>query len=544
MRARRRPALAMSPPQAPELAAPRRGAPPAIEPAEVANPVGRPARIPAAWSGLGTGRGWPLALVLTVQTALTLRLIWSNTAFSDEALYLWAGRLELAHLVHGSPVPGFSGYFSGSPLAYPPLGAMAASVAGLAGARLLSLSMMLAATGMVHGVTRRLFDRRCAFFAAALFAGLAGAQFLGALATYDAMALSLLALAVWLTVIAAPRTGPEAARLVVAAAAALAVANVTKYASGLFDPVVIGIAALAAWQARGRGAGARAAAMLTGTLCVLLSAALLAGGASYLRGISITTLARQPGGYPAARVLELSGTWLWTIALLAAIGVVVVVATRPGLAFALLAAVLFIAVALAPAEQAHLHTYTSLFKHDTYGAWFGCPLAGYALASLSRAVPAAKAAAAFRAGVIVVGLAALPAIPVAARQYHAWPDTAQLMARMEQVIAAHPGPVLADDDGDLLHFYLGSKAGRGPVIGTWYISFRGPADRQPVHGLAGYADAIRHEYFAVVLLEFVDNQATDDQIWRDLTTSGRYVIAKSLAYSGTRSFLIYTRKVQ
>jgi hypothetical protein len=158
----------------------RRPAPPAIQPAEIANPAGRLTRISTAWSALGTGRGWPLALLIAVQAALTLRLIWTNTAFSDEALYLWAGRLELAHFLHGAPLPAFSTYFSCSPLIYPPLAAVAAAASGLAGARVLSMAMMLAATVMLHGITRRPFDRRSAFFAAGLFAGLAGAQFLGA----------------------------------------------------------------------------------------------------------------------------------------------------------------------------------------------------------------------------------------------------------------------------------------------------------------------------------------------------------------------------
>jgi Dolichyl-phosphate-mannose-protein mannosyltransferase len=519
----------------------RQLAPPAFEPAAVAHPAGRPTRISTAWSALGTGRGWPLALLLAVQAALTLRLIWSNTAFSDEALYTWAGRLELAHFLHGAPVPAFSTYFSGSPALYPPLAAIAADASGLAGARLLSMAMMLAATGMLHGITRRLFDRRSAFFAAGLFAGLAGAQFLGALATYDAMALCLVALAAWLAVLGADRSGPAAARLAAGAGVSLAVANAAKYASGLYDPVVIGAALLAAWQAGGRMAGIRAAAIVTGTLAVLLSAAMLAGGMPYLEGLTATTLARQPGSYPAIGLLVLSGSWLWVIALPAAIGVLVAACAQRGGPFALLAGLLFAAILLAPAEQAHIRTYTSLFKHVTYGAWFGCAVAGYAVAALSRVGPAAKAIAAFRVGVLATGLAVVPAIPTAARQYQSWPDTSRLMAVAARVIAAHPGPILADDDGSLLRFYLGRQVGRRPVIGTWYISYRGPGDPVAVHGLAGYADAIRHCYFAVVLLEFVDNQATDDQIWRDLATSGRYRIAASVPYSQRRSFLLYAR---
>ena len=47
---------------------------------------------------------WPLFAVLTVQAALALRLVWSNTAYIDEALYLYAGGQELNHWLHGTPV--------------------------------------------------------------------------------------------------------------------------------------------------------------------------------------------------------------------------------------------------------------------------------------------------------------------------------------------------------------------------------------------------------------------------------------------------------
>ena len=32
----------------------------------------------------------PLVIVLVLQACLSLRLLWSNTAFADESLYLWA----------------------------------------------------------------------------------------------------------------------------------------------------------------------------------------------------------------------------------------------------------------------------------------------------------------------------------------------------------------------------------------------------------------------------------------------------------------------
>ena len=60
--------------------------------------------------------------VLIVQAVLSLRL--QNTAFPDEALYLYAGHLQLDHLLDGRPLPeDFTRYFSGSPVLYPTLAA-------------------------------------------------------------------------------------------------------------------------------------------------------------------------------------------------------------------------------------------------------------------------------------------------------------------------------------------------------------------------------------------------------------------------------------
>ena len=85
------------------------------------------------------------------------------------------------------PVPPFAAYFSGAPVVYPPIGALADSVGGLTGARVLSLLFMLGATALLWGTARRLFGRRAAFFAAALFAVSGPALHLGAFATYDAL---------------------------------------------------------------------------------------------------------------------------------------------------------------------------------------------------------------------------------------------------------------------------------------------------------------------------------------------------------------------
>lgn len=103
----------------------------------------------------------PLLSVLALQTVLALRLMWSKTGFNDEALYLWAGHLELAHILHGTPVPAFQTYFSGAPVIYPPLGALADNLGGLAGPLLCftsgrSIAIRGHANRVAEGVQRHL----------------------------------------------------------------------------------------------------------------------------------------------------------------------------------------------------------------------------------------------------------------------------------------------------------------------------------------------------------------------------------------------------
>ncbi len=135
--------------------------------------------------------------MLAVQAGLSLRLLRADTASQSEALYLRAGHLEWANWLHGTPIPPFPKYFSGAPVVYPPIGAVADSIGGLAGARVLSLAFMLGATILLWSTTGRLFGRRASFFASALFALLGTTLHLGVFATYDAMSVFLVALAAW-----------------------------------------------------------------------------------------------------------------------------------------------------------------------------------------------------------------------------------------------------------------------------------------------------------------------------------------------------------
>ena len=386
-------------------------------------------RLPSGVRGVLAVR-WPLFAVLAVQAALSLRLVWSNTAFQDEALYLRAGHLEWAQWLHQAPIPNFPAYFSGAPVIYPPLGAVADSLGGLAAARVLSLCFMLGVTSLLWATTARLYGRRAALLAAGLFATLAGTQFLGALATFDAMALFLLTLATWLGVRSADCQVRTRTALLVTAGVILAAADAVKYATALFTPVVLIVVALAAWRRPGRGRWLAALLTMACSWLVLIVAAVAAGGRTYWLGVTASTLARPPSDAPVTTVLRSAYIWTSLILVLAALGAVL--ASRGQGRGKLLPAVLAAAALLVPAEQARLHTTVSLQKHVVFGAWFAAIAAGYAMARLSRVDPGH-------------GWAPVMALPIAASTlFGSMGQAASLYQGLAGLDRGRPGPARGD----------------------------------------------------------------------------------------------------
>jgi 4-amino-4-deoxy-L-arabinose transferase-like glycosyltransferase len=467
------------------------------------------------WSG---SMSWPLLVILAAQVGLSARLVWSNTAFQDEALYLRAGHLEWAHWLHRAPIPDFPSYFSGAPVIYPPLGALADSVGGLAAARIVSLCFMLGVTSLLWATAHRLYGQRAALLASALFATLAGTQFLGAFATFDAMALFLLALATWLGVRAVDSQDPARIALLTASGAVLAAADAVKYATALFTPVVVVVVALATWRGRGARAGLTGGLAVLGSWLILILAGVFAGGRDYWLGITTSTLDRPQSDVALTVVLQRAYVWTSLILVLAVLGAVL--ATRSEARGRLLPAALAVAAFLAPAEQARLHTTVSLQKHVVFGAWFAAIAAGYAMARISRVDPGH-------------GWAAVMALPIAASTlfgsmgqaaslYKVWPNSAGVIGVLRSAVSSHPGNYLAEDY-DVEAYYLRREVPWQRWSNTYYFSYLGA-----LPGAPSYAAAISNHYFSLVILDFGDTAATDREITRDLRHAGGYnILARS-----------------
>ncbi len=421
-----------------------------------------PADGPAAADASGHG-GWRhsyqlgLLLILVVQSGLALRLLWSNSVFQDEAEYLWYGHMEWAHWLHGTPLPTY--YLSGAPVVYPPLGALADSVAGLAGARLLSLLFMLAATALLYGTASRLFTRSAGLIAAAIFVAVGPTADMSVWATYDPMAIFLMALSSWLAVRAA--RGRLTELWIFLAAAVMVLADAAKWATGLWNPVIIALVVLAAptgWAM----ALARGVRMVSYAVAIAAPALYVFGGSKYLVQISASTTQRGSGGNAQFSVLWTAAPLVGMVLVLALLAVVLSWRERGGRQ-TLLCAVLALAVLLAPLYQAHIQTTVSLYKHVVFGSWFGAIAAGYAM---SRAV-VVNAAKGWRVGLAAATFTGLVGFGQASGWYGYWPNSGPLLAAVERQLPVR-GPMLMDAGDQMVMLYDLQHAGVQPEIMTSY----------------------------------------------------------------------------
>ena len=499
---------------------------------------------------------WPLLVILAVQTLLSLRLVWANTAFVDEATYLWAGHLEWASLLHGASLPPLPAYFSGAPVIYPPLGALADSVGGLTGARILSLLFMLGATTALWSVTERLHGRRAAFFAAALLAVMGPTLHLGSFATYDAMALFLVALAAWLVVRAGDRQ--DATVWMLAAGVTLAVANATSYPTALFDPVVILLALLVALPKPGGKLAAGRALTLLAVVALLDTLGLLIGGSRYIHGVKVTTLTRVAGADSVLSVLTDSWSWTGVIVVAAFCGAIASWVSRPRQPQTWLLTLMAAAALLVPAEQASLHTFASLNKHVALGAWFAAIAAGYAVDRFVAAAPAGNRRA-VTAGACVVALS-FPVSLGAGQSWvfaTSWPNSSAFIAILRPLADNGTGHLLVEDP-TLAEYYLpaGTQWMRWSstrnIILPGGIPTGGPSEQAGVVGAGNagtFAAKIAAGYFSLVALNFSDTAALDKSIAADLKRNHHYQFVQIVPYGagpagpeiGTYKIYLYER---
>ena len=480
-----------------------------------------------------------LLAILTLQAVLSLRL--HNTAFEDESLYLYAGHMELQHLLHGAALQGqYSLYFSGSPVLYPVLAAALDQVGGLALARALSLAEMLATTVLLYSMTRRLFNERIGLCAAAFFAVTESAVFLGNFATYDATCLFLLALAAWITVRTAASRWPWF--LLAALPAALAVG--VKYAGLLFVPTIAVLPTLAGWPERGRRVlwypaafGAAVAALLYGALRL--------GGQAYMTAISSTTTNRVQGVIPDGTILREAAEWggvLFAAAVFGTVAYVWRVRTEPDEKIApagdrwrraALGVVLTGTALLAPAYQAHLHTDISFLKHIGFGLFFAAPMAGFGLARIMGDY--------FRRpqfGIAIWSMALVLGMVQSSYLFHQWPSSGPFVSTFARYLK--PNARYLVEVPEVPIYYLMGKPDAQPeqFTSTFFIAYTNKKGKL-LTGPEGYTAAVQDGYFQVIAYSNSVTLAADGALAKALNASHAYYLAAKVDLSDSLGPVTY-----
>ena len=375
------------------------------------------------------------------------------------------------------------------------------------------------------------------------------------------MALMLLTLATWLGVRAVELDDAVLRyTLVCAAGLCVAVADAAKYAAALFNPVVIVVVALVAWRADGRKAGLDTAGAMLLTAALPLTIGYDLGGSQYAQGISSTTLERAASTATVKQVLDLSVHTTGIIAVLAVLGGILITVRRPGWVTVLLAWVLVGAEFLAPAEQARIHTLTSLFKHVTYGAWFACVIGGYLLAELPALLALlGRAARAAGSGVrprwaLLVGTAIGTVAGAGGRSLRRYrrPRPARDLAELARddrrpQQAGRPTGIYLVEDPNVVTYYLRTNVPFENVDDTYVYFYTDPQTHKQLMNGPAYAAAIKRGYFAGIVLAFGDTFATDQMIVKDIDQDHTYRLADVIPYRdsyGPSQYKIWVRVTQ
>ena len=442
---------------------------------------------------------WPLSLILMMQAILSLVTL-RNTAFQDEALYLYAGQQIVRYWMGGpAPLENYAFYFSGYPNVYPALGGALDMLGGLELARGFSLCCMLGVNAVIYFSTRKFFEAPAALFASAIYAGVGEVLFLGRLATFDAFCLFLIALA---TGIALHVGISRHAWLALLPGPLLVLAVLAKYAALIFVFPVLGMMALCLLAFQGWRPMIQRLALGLDALIMSLIVTYLYMDKSAFHAINGSTTNRTPLIMESHLTLFLHVLQMGGVVYAAAlVGVVIIFKRYPRMR--LLAALFYVTSWLMPVYHIYKEEAVSLDKHIAYGLFFAAPLAGYALAWLSGSAERAFANASGRSwliGVSVVLIVFTLGLGQSQTLYGEWANTSGLSYVLHTQMRDGSGRYLIEDI-EVARFDAKDVTQPWQWNGVQYFYYSDSAHPRLL-GDPALAQAIQDRYFALIELSF------------------------------------------
>ncbi|GAA4668551.1 ArnT family glycosyltransferase [Frondihabitans cladoniiphilus] len=480
-----------------------------------------------------------LSAILVVQLAVMVTL--QNTAFQDEALSLFAGRDILDAWSSGTaPTTGYGATLSGFPEFYPVVAGFLDRLGGLQLARGLSMVSGLWITVVVFLLGRRLFSDRVALLGAAFFALQAPVLFIGRLATYDAFSLALLgsALAIATT---RPRWWKTAAVVALCTAAPVA-----KYATIAFVPSALVVCAALIFLRSGRSAVLRQGlvALVSALVFAGIVVVVFRGDPDALTGLVSTTIHRTvTDRSPAGTVLLEGLRVLGVFAVLAVIGLVLLIRKKPSAPKLLVSILLVASVFIAPVYHVVTGELTSFDKHMAFGMLFGAPLVGYLFSRFldsHRITQLQGLAVAVAVFLVIFGLN----LSVAQRLFTAWPNSSKMIISLKELVRLDNTRVLAEGM-EVPRYYL---TGDGGISAYWqytgldYFRYTEPQSGATLTGDAAYRDAIEHGYFQVVVLDYTQDPVEAKALVAQLRGDSHYSLAETIPFttsSGTSAYQVW-----
>lgn len=434
------------------------------------------------YRGAAVQSTWIIALICVVQWALAVRPGLDATPFEDEGLYIFMGHRMIEHLFHGSFLSEYPGaYFSGAPGFYPVLAAIGDSIAGIRGARMVSLLFAIAATVAVNGLGRELYGRTAGLVGAAAFVLCGSVVFQSALATFDSTMLFFVAASSWLTVSSVRRNqflwAPVVGLLLVLACYA-------KYAGVIYVPIVAGLAIVTATPESRPLVVRRTLFMLTSAVIVGYFIFAL-WGQSLAGGITSTTTSRNIISPASATVLlQQVGRWIGPWLVTAAAGAVLARRTWP------VAVVLLAGSVIGPLGQIRIGEATSLAKHVAFGMIFAAPLIGLLIATTLKpltwkAIPAV---------VLILAAFAASGLHYSHEFLTGWVSDANLVGPLNRLSSLAPGKPVLGEQPSPERYALRQTTLPQQWIDTYAFSY---ANRT---GVDAYKLAISETSFGVIYL--------------------------------------------
>ncbi len=459
----------------------------------------------------------PFILLLQVITSLVAL---HNTAFQDEALYLLAGR-QIFYSWIGGPhfLEPYGLYFSGYPSFYPVIGGALDIVGGVELARLFSLMCMLCVTVCVYLITKHIYDRGTSLVAAALFAGVGPVLFLGRLATYDALCLLMIALAMVLALHVSIARTPWAASGI---GPLLLLAVAAKYAGLLFVPTVF---CTIIWFTL------REPRKMLVRVALAFSSFALAGAIAFinldknvLTGIGFTT---------TNRVSFIKTTPILLIQHIAILGGIIFALALVGLVLGgrrnlVTGFLLYGSSLLAPAYHIYKGELVSLDKHVAFSLFFIMPLAAFAVTRIAGHRQNYSIGRHWLSGLAICLVVFSLGLQQAQNMYDGWATSSNLTQLLRSQVRLGSGRYLAEDF-EVSRYYLQDICYPWQWSSLDYFTYKDKAGHNLFREDA-YRSAIQEGYFDLVELSYGYNAQLALSIENDLRESKQYDIVARIPY--------------